>query len=256
MIDLNDENIKYFYLGKCVSRQPINFYTEKIYHPIVNDIFEMGENEYFKLLTPFIIPIEYFKNVPSDVTVYEAIMQDRDMCISLIQSLIYFLKLKIENDEGEMDIKIYNIEDKQKGRSKNQLITKSGLIIDDEKFNELKTLILLMCNTKELTKEDLGIKDKNPISEKKERLLKLRKESRTGKLEEKRVKLVNVYDYLVHKPDIPNYDMYLSWSIYQLYNTYTNSIKKEHVQFTYDVITNGMGTKEMKLESLAEKIIK
>lgn len=248
MIDLKNEDQKYYYLGKCITGKTIDFYSEKIYQPLVNDIFEMGEKSYFQLLMPFIIPIDFFKNSLDSTSVYEAIMQDEGMTILLKESLFYFLKLDKD------DIKEYYSERKKR----KQLLIKDRLILYNERFDELKTLVLLMCNVKELTKEDLelGKKDEEPLSASKKKLLNGRKQNNKYNLEDKKVKLVNVYNYIVHEPPIPDYDKYLNWSIYQLYNTYSNMMKKKNIQFTYDVITNGMGTKEMKLESLADQIIK
>lgn len=265
MIDLKDEKQKYYYLNKCISRKPIDFYGLKIYPPILDDIFDMGEDNYKELLLPFILSRDLCSNKSSDMRIFEILMNDKQTIISLILSLSYFMKIDIvenvENDEGVIEkkenIKIFSVEDKNIGRNRNKIIIKDKLIIDDDKFDELKSLILLMCNVKEITRADLdNANEDKPISESKKKLLKGRKQSGTNNIEEKRVKLVNVYDYIVHKPSMPDYDRYLHWSIYQVYNTYSNMIQKENVQFTYDVITNGMGTKDMKLESLADKIIK
>lgn len=266
MINLNNDKDRYFYLGNCMIGEPINFYTEKIYQPIIKDIFKMGEDDYSRLLTPFIIPIDFFQNIPSDMSVYEATMCDTQLIASLMVSLSYFMKIDIveyiKNEEDVTEkienIKIYSVKDKKTNRYRNQLIIKDRLIIDDEKFDELKTLILLICNVRELTKKDLeSNKDvEKPINKSKEKLLKGRKENNKYSTEEKRVKLVNVYNYVVHEPPMPDYNRYLNWTIYQLYNTYGNMMKKKNIQFTYDVITNGMGTKDMKIESLADQIIK
>lgn len=249
MIDLKDEKQRYYYLEKCITRKPIDFYGLKIYHPIIDDIFEMGEDSYKELLMPFILSNEYLK-LPNIVSLLEDIyLSDDYMRELLIISLSYFMKLE------RNDFKVFRPE--SKNGIKGKIIIKDTLIINDEKFNELKILIQMICNVPELTKADLeSLNNDKPISESKKKLLEGRKKSKTTKIEEKRMKLVNVYDYIVHKPPMPDYDRYLDWSIYQLYNTYTNMIQKENIQFTYDVITNGMGTKDMKLESLAEKIIK
>lgn len=244
MIDLKDEKQKYYYLNKCISRKSIDFYGFYLYPPIVGYIFDIGEDSYRELLTPFILSNEYLR-LPNSVNLFEdVLLPDVNTASLVIKSLMYFMKLK--NNE----IKLIN------NGGKYGIELKENLVIDEEKFNELKILIQMMCNVKELNKDDIDNGNEENISEKKRKLLERRRKSKTGNVEEKRVKLINVYNYIVHKPPMPDYDRYLDWSIYQLYNTYTNMIEKENVQFVYDVITSGMGTKDMKLQSYAEKIIK
>ncbi|WP_346938179.1 hypothetical protein [uncultured Clostridium sp.] len=270
MIDLNDEKQKYYYLGNCMIREPIDFYTEKIYQPIVRDIFKMGEDDYKELLSPFILSRDLFSDKPSDMRIFEILMSDMQIIMSLKSSLSYFMKIDIfeyiENDEGEIEkkenIKTFTVDDKSIGRSRNKIIIKDKLIIDDDKFDELKSLILFMCNVKEITKTDLDngneaneykFKDEE-YGKKFDKLFKNRKKEKSKV--NKKVQLVNVYNYIVHAQDSIDYDRPLKWSIYQLYNSYQDLHKKENVKFIYDVVSNGMGSKDTKLQSLSETIVK
>lgn len=70
------------------------------------------------------------------------------------------------------------------------------------------------------------------------------------------MKLVNVYDYIVHSQNNINYDAPLEWSIYQLYNSYQNLHTRDNINFLYDVASNGMLSSKEKLKSLSEEIAK
>lgn len=255
MINLNDDKEKYYYLEKCITRKLIDFYGLKIYPPIVDAIFEMGEDKYKELLMPFILSNEYLK-LPNTYGLLEDVyLFDGYMSELLILSLCYFMKLKRE------DFKIFKPENKNGVKGK--IIIKDRFIVNNDKFNELKILIQMMCNVKELTKADLDNEDEDKyefVSEearrKAEQYLKEKKKATNKKTQDKRVKLVNVYDYVVHAQDNINYDAPLEWSIYQLYNSYQNLHMRENIQFTYDVASNGMLNSKEKLKTLSEEIAK
>lgn len=256
MINLNDEKQKYFYLEKCITRKPIYFYGLKIYPPIIDDIFEMGEDRYKELLTPFILSNEYLK-LPNIVSLLEDIyLSDNYMSELLIISLGYFMKLE------KHDFTVFRPE--KKNGTKGKIIVKNALIINDEKFNELKILMQTMCNVPELTKADLEngseieykFKDEESRRKYEEFLKEKNKALSKTKTSDKRVKLVNVYDYIVHAQDNINYDIPLKWSIYQLYNSYQNLHTRDNIRFTYDVASNGMLDSKEKLKTLSEEIAK
>jgi len=256
MIDLKDEKQKYYCLGKCMTRKPIDFYGVNIYPPIIGDIFDMGEDNYKELLTPFILSNEYLK-LPNTVSLLEDVyLFDNYMSELLKLSLSYFMKLKKE------DFIIFKPENKNGVKGK--IIIQNAPIIQNDKFNELKALIQMMCNVKELTKADMETLDKSEYKfkdeesrRKYEEFLK-EKNKALGKSEtiDKRVKLVNVYDYVVHAQSNINYDIPLEWSIYQLYNSYQNLHMRDNIQFTYDVASNGMLSSKEKLKTLSEEIAK
>ena len=253
MIDLNDEKQKYFYLNKCVSGKAIDFYGEKIYQPSVDEVFEMGEDAYYEFLSPFIVGRSLY-NAPNDMSTYECIMNNRSMMVNLVMAINYFFK--IEN------VRIYECKSlgKKLGRPVNQIILNDKLIIDNDKFEELKQIILLICNVKEVDKDDVGEEEKQEISDKfkssKEKLLKGRNKIKKKQSEEKRVKLANVYNFIVHSQDKIDYQTPLTWTIYQLYDTYQLQHMKENIKFIYDVASNGMLEKGKELELFSEKMAK
>lgn len=253
MIDLNDEKQKYFYLGKCVSGKPVDFYGEKIYQPTVDEIFEMGEDAYYEFLSPFIVGRGLY-NAPDDMNTYECIMNNKKMIVNLIMAINYFLKID--------NVRIYECKSlsKKLGRPVNQIILNDRLIIDNNKFEEFKQIILLICNTKEVDKDDVendSFKCKDSkYNEKVSKLLENRSKSIKKQNEIKKVKLMNVYDYIVHSQSIIDYDAPLKWTIYQIYNTYKNLHIKEGVTFTYSVASNGLLDKDQKLKQLSDEIAK
>lgn len=252
MIDLNDEKQKYFYLNKCVSGKPVDFYGEKIYQPTVDEVFEMGEDTYYEFLSPFIVGRGLY-NAPDDMNTYECIMNNKKMIVNLIMAINYFLKID--------NVRIYECRSlsKKLGRPVNQIILNDRLIIDNNKFEELKQIILLICNTKEVDKDDVE-ENKQEISGKfkssKEKLLKGRSKSKKKQNEEKRVKLANVYNFIVHSQDKIDYQNPLTWTIYQLYDTYQLQHMKENIKFIYDIASNGMLEKGKELELFSEKMAK
>lgn len=255
MIDLNDEKQKYFYLGKCVSGKDIDFYGFKIKQPTVDEIFDMGEDSFYKILTPFILGRNLYQ-APDDMSLFECIMNNKEVCMSLFLAINYFMKVDFE------DMKIYESVSMSKklGRKVNQLIVNGKLIIDSDKFEELKTIVLMISNTKEVNKNDVAEEDNfKGLSEEtrkmKEKLLKGRKKKNISS-DEKKVKLVNVYNYVVHCQEVIDYEKSLKWTIYQLYNTYQNEHIKENTKFLFDVASNGMLDKNSKLEQFSEKIVK
>lgn len=260
MIDLNDEKQKYFYLGKCISGQDIDFYNFKIKQPLVGEIFNMGEDDYFKLLKPFLCGRSLY-TAPDDMSLFECAMNDREMRPWLLIALRYFIKIDTE------DIVVYKSESMSKklGRRVEWIRFGDKLIFNDEKFNDLQKLILFMCRVREFTKEDFEEEEQNKnwnfVNDEARRKYELflkekNKATKSTPKTEKSAKLVNVYDYVVHSQSIIDYQSPLNMTIYQLYNSYNNQHAKENVKFIYEVASNGLMSSKEKLKNLSEVIAK
>lgn len=245
MIDLKDEKQKYYYIGKCLLQEDIDFYTFKIYHPIVKEIMNINEDDYSKILQPYVFPLNGYKGLTGEETLFDAICSNSEMFSFFILSLSYFCRLDIDKD-----IIVKNKFDKKLNRNKIQVMVK-GTLFNNRIFEELKQIIMMVCNVKELK-----IKENKPISKRKQRLLELRKQHKNEDITYKRVKLVNVYNYVVHQDNVVDYDKWMNYSIYRIYNSYNNLIQKENVRFTYDVVSHGFGGKDTNLEPYVDKIIK
>lgn len=247
MIDLTDETQKYYYLGYCMSGSPIEFYGEHIYQITVKDIFDdITEQIYNSILLPYVTPIQYYENISEKYTLYDAITTNGDMVSLFLLSLSVFMRKEIK------DIKTYKKFDKRINANKIQIMINNN-ILTSQMFDELRQIILLICNVR----ENKYIKNDNkPMSEKKKKLLTRRKENNFNEVEYKRVKLINVYNYVVHQDNIVDYDKWLNYSIYRIYNSYNNLMQKENTRFIYDVVSHGFGDKKTKLEPYVDKILK
>lgn len=247
MIDLKDDEQRYKYLEKCISGKPIDFHGLYIYQPEVGEIFEMGQELYFRILFPFILPRESFEDIP-----FEEYKKNVQLLSNFITSTTFFMRLE-END----------IKYKRDDRNIVKKLWVKNIEITNELFCEMKEVIQFICNVRELKKEDLEPRNKTDEEKKfkedkdNERFSKLFKSRRESKAKiDKKVQLINVYDYVVHAQGNIDYEKPLRWTIYQLYNTYQNLHIKDNVNFIHDIASNGMLDKKEKIKNLSEEIAK
>ncbi|MGL5152641.1 MAG: hypothetical protein ACRC7N_18970 [Clostridium sp.] len=253
LYNLNDEEYSDYIEGLCLSNQPIPFYNKKIRHLTVKELFLMGETKFNSLILPYAITKEMIKGIETiDVSLLDIIYNLDKHFLNAIQLI------KIVFDIKDDDISVMPIYDNGINKINIMLNGDELLCIDDKKFNELRTILLKICNTKELkesvTNATTNFADKT-YNNRFEKLYKGRAKSNNKK--KKINKFYNIYNCVVHSENIIDYENKLNWNIYQLFNTYkTLNIKESH-DYTMRLYSSGMvDTKGIEVKSLYEQISK
>ena len=89
-----------------------------IYSPIIEDILQMGQREFYKLIYPFIIDIDDLELIEElkDINKFDLIVSSRETVYALINSLKYFYKT--DDITCANNIVMINIPDEHDDRKK------------------------------------------------------------------------------------------------------------------------------------------
>lgn len=254
-INFNSEDYKDYLEGLCLSGKPIPFYNLQINHLLVSEVFDIGESNINDLVLPFAITkdiIEGFSKLDLGLLDLFLLIND-DKYIKNVQIMLSILfKTEIDN------VVVWQYVDENK-LPRAEIIVNNELWIDNNKFDELRKIILKITNSKEIKKKDLKSNEMN-FEDKKDvsrfaKLFKGREKEKTKK--NKSFKLYNIFNSVVHFQYNIDYEKVLNMTIYQLYNTYTNLSVKENHDYTMRLASSGMvDTKGLEIKSLSEKLIK
>lgn len=236
--NLKDDNYTNLINGLCLAKIPIEFYGEYLHHLTVKDILIMGEEEYKKLMMPFMLSKEVIlKDVNLNISMLDILtdISFQHYC----EYLKMALKLLFKIDDS--DIKIVSIDGKH-----NEIIINNRLYINGDKFEQLRLIILKMNNLTELKKKDIEKSTVKSSNEEYNKRLAVfysgKKEYEENKKKDKSGDIYNLYNLVVHLQNKIDYDNVLNFSIYQLYNSVKNLNIKEDYDFTRRLYSSGQIT--------------
>lgn len=271
--NLNDENTKYYYMGKVLTNKPIKFYGMNIRYITVDEVFNKGEKWLNEMLFPFMRNRDtYLDSIPNDniglLEIFYYITETQlkngetiDTYMDLLKDGIsYFFGIDekridffIERNTGLINLVILD-EYNPRGKA-------PQLIINSDRFEELRKIILLICgdiqeiHRSDLNKEDLESKIKSKSTKKRlGRLLEEEKKRESNMTKTSRI--YNVYNSVVSMTDLVNYDRILDLNIYQLYNSYNNAQIKEDNNFLLNTASNGLCSEGTKIVPFINRIQK
>lgn len=192
------------------TQKPINFYNIcKIYQPSLDEILELNDNEFEQLLLPFVITIDSIENELSDddkeqIKSLDIVLSSPEIISSLIKSLEYFCKDKVEFDEHGIFFGGYE------GRLNNARINRDN-------FDELANIILEI-NARERPKKERIPEFKNDLQ--RDIWTKLQ-EGRKREAIKHQLKLEDILNYCEFGGTsyIPM-DEILKWSLWRVMNCY------------------------------------
>lgn len=237
--DLNDEEFCAYIEGLCLGKRPIEFYGEYLYHLKVEEILDMSEEEYEKMMLPFMLS----KEVVLEDSNYDISMLDILTDKSFEKYYDYLIaSLKIFFRIGDDDIQVGSIDGEH-----NEIVIKNKLYINNTMFDELRLILLKMNKLTELRKKDVT-KDSEYKSSNDEYNKRLsvfyagKKEYEERKGKDKSNSIVNMYNLAVHLQNQIDYDKVLQFSVYQLYNSVKNLSIKEDYNFTRRLYSSGQIT--------------
>lgn len=232
LYDMNDEDYKEYVKGLCLAGLPIPFYNKEISYLTVRDVFRMGNDNYYKMISLFAFNKEhYLKDSKVDSPILD-ILDKQQNSYELFDLIIDFLTIALNLKTKPTPSMI--------GSHLEINIDDGDLYIDSDKFEELRKIILYMYNLKEIklyeeTQKSIASEDDKKRFEK---LFKGRKKKAEAK---KKIDTIsNVYNYVVHKQQKIDYENVLNWSIFRLYNTFNSFQVEESYKFNRDLYSSGM----------------
>lgn len=281
--DLKDEDTYYWINQLCLSDQPIPFYNINIYIPNMKDIMALKPSCFNSLCIPFSYSKDCF-DVFRDIKIFNTLdcfyySSEKDISLgrnnifyTLLYAISFFTKINIKN------IKYYNnkennghveivIEDLEKVDKYNMPFR---FCLDGNKFDELASIIRLICNLSLLTKEDMEKMNKKEINKRfvaddpnmdkriqefyegRRRFNKIKEKSKTK--EEKAIKLFNIYQLVSN--NWKSFDKVNELNIYQLNNVY--SYYNANINFKTDIsiATSGFASEKHKIRDIRLEIAK
>lgn len=277
--NLKNEDTYYWIHQLCISDQPIPFYNININIPHMKDIMALRPSFFNSLCIPFSYSKDCF-DVFRDIKIFNTLdcfyySSEKDISLgknnifyTLLYAISFFTKIDIKN------IKYYNnkennghveivIEDLEKVDEYNMPFR---FCIDGNRFDELASIIRLICNLSLLTKEDMEKQFEDDIQKEEYQALvnakteKDREEIRKfysclrmnekekqkrgitpDKIKIKSTKIVNIYRVVCNY--WKSYEKVNKLNLYQLYNSY-NSIKYDiRQQYDIGIATSGWASK-------------
>jgi hypothetical protein len=269
--NLEDEDIRYFLLGRIISNKLIDFYGLKMKHITVDEILDNGEEWYNNLLKPFLCNKDVW-GLNDDFGLLEIFYlisheqikkgETKDIYDDLLKnSLSYFFNIDTK------DIKMVEM-----GTDINIVIGENPLsptlFIDSNRFEELRKIILLEYNDgKEIHKSDLEKENKEKTSKDKvyaerlkhfyegKRKYENNKKNGSGKIN-KTARICNVYDTIVNWVYGGDYNKGLDKTLYQLYSTYNFKNAESNYKYVLNISSSGMATSDLKITPLPEQTAK
>ena len=242
LYNMKDEEYKNYIKGLCIANIPIDFYGLKINHIKVLDIFNMGEDEYKKIIYPMTLTKEVLlKDTNIDVNLLDLLTSDI-YYDSLVKCLCMILDLKKE------DIGVVSLD----GLHNEIIINKFGVFITGGMFDQLKDIVLFINCLKETKIEDIEDNSKTKeltyeqimkIKDRRERDYQLaiyKRNKKDNKKQNNIFSLYNLYNYVSHFYGKFDYEKALNLNIYQLYNTYNVLIKTEKYNSDMGLLSSGM----------------
>ncbi len=239
LYDVKDTGYKNYVRGLSLANKPISFYTKNINHISVGDVLSMGEETYKRTMLPFMLSKDFIfgEDIPNvgmlDILTDESFNQYQD---DLIFAISLVLNVDIKNVKI-VKIDLYHkeilIEDKN---------FTNNLYIDNDKFEELKSIVLFINNLRELKKTDKEkdkFKSTDEYNKRLEIFYKGKEEYDKVKTEKSNGDILNMFDFLVHFQNNIDYNNVLQMNLYQFYNSIKICSKKEDFMFTRDIYSSG-----------------
>lgn len=256
--DLKDEDFCAYIEGLCLGNLPIEFYGEYLRHITVKELLLMGEKKYSELIAPFTLTKDIFSGDAGDIYLLEILSLPK--LDEYFEFTIEALKLFFNTD---------NVSVAKIGDSEIEIIINNSLFIDKIKFEELREIILKICNATKLTNDKLDrskeektltLEQINCIKNKRERDYQMaiyERNNKKNKEKNKSMALYNVYNYVCNS-DAVDYEKPLNFNLYQLYNTYNINHRKDSYKYTMRILASGMcsDTKKLDLRPLSQQIVK
>lgn len=266
MYDLSNEQDYYYIHGKCIANLPINFYGLNIKQISLKDYFNYGEEWFARLVYPF--------RLNKKILLKEQDLIDNIGILELFD-LVSEEQRKNKSNEIIEDILIENLKYLfTTNNVKKMIINKHNvpfvnyivddtLMINSEKFEELKKIILVICGEiDELDLSKLNSKKTIKLKNKKDqaaynKLLEGRKKRAEKNKDDKSVKLFNIYRAVVYMQENIDFELWLNRNIYQLYDTFKNLHEREGYRERIRIATSGFcSSKDLDLKPLSQKIVK
>lgn len=239
------------YTLNLVLGEPIKFYDIcTIYQPTIEDIMNIGIENYNKLLTPYIISKDILNIKNDEISDFDLLtlkLQDEDNkeidILSLfIQSLMFFCR-------EEVDIATNNSEFAfafQKDLNK---------IINKDNFQEFSNIILKINNTKKLEKEKIPAKESD--TRKKIRELIQKGRDKKNKKQDNNINLATIVNIV--KFGMDSYiekDKIKKMTIWELYQAYENIMNKENYKNNFEIfLVAGNENKELDMNHWSSKML-
>lgn len=264
MYDMKNKYDRYYIRELVLFNEPINFYGFNLYCPTIKDILSLGEIKYTELLSPIICDLSFYtgNNNFDDNDLFNYIFKQKENSIIssvtkysiydlLVESLAYFFKLSPSKISACVNNSFMVIEGDK------------SLILDIEKFKELRDIICEITSNKvytylDIKKEDL-ITNKyssDPImNERIKRYEKAKKEySKTKQKTEN--KIVELYNVMAFVCNYKGYNVVKEYNIYQLINTYEFINAETSFKFNLRIASSGFAGENFKLQDIREMLAK
>lgn len=277
MYNLKNEDDFYYIHQLIISNKLIPFYNQFIHAPTVDELLQMKPNEYNKLIFPFSLSLDCFTD-KKDANILDCIylscineINNNKPCLvdDLINGISFFLK--IDKSMVNPVVMGNNIEI-HIGRD-----IVNGFYLNGEKFNELASIIRVICNLKQLHKEDFEnvSMDKDDIEEQKmlksatneadkERIRRFYKNLKEAKKRrnkykkksksEKAVNLYNTFSFVSNKWE--SFDKVTKLNIYQLFDVYNFLNADINFHFDMGVACSGWADKNFRIRDIRLETVK
>lgn len=274
---------EYYIEGLSISNQPIPFKNQFIYHPIIKDVFNYGEDEFTKdhiLLwcnsisaSSILSENDLIKGL--NLNIFDLYLMNNGERTKLLNSLKYYLKLT-DNDiifnHNDMGTPYFYIDQDVVNRINNtEYIVEEKCIWTSKDLLEMQKIITFITNTKVLSKEDIKVKDDEEdeydmdslindpeLMAKFQDIIGINKinDYKKMKEQEKYTKIFNIFRYVLLVGHFTREEL-LSWNIYSLYDMYQSLQINDSYQFNSRLASSGMcDCKGVDLSSLPKRILK
>lgn len=236
-----------------------------IYSPITEQILKMDEEEYNKILTPFVLKIDDLKmekeileqnniKLGREVTIFDYLFNDDSIRQEIINSLSFFYKTKeiCLYDEGYLIY--YDITDNQYHLRDNSVIISRDNW--DKLCNLIKDLVCISNNKEQERKVTVEHEENNAVLEEYLRLMK-QKEEDNKKLAENNATTLHDIVTIVASECNWDYDKTLEMTYYRLINSYRAIMSKDNYNANMMYHTSEkFDTSNMKIEHWTDSMKK
>lgn len=269
MYNLKNDYDRYYIDEHCLFNKPVEFYSQKLYCPMIAEIVNMGESEYGKLLSPILCDLSFYignDSINNKIDILEFIIFQHKKNIMngsnsitlfsyLKKSLSYFLRTPIENIKECMNNSII-IYDKNNSM-------KNSMILDINKFRELRDIICEMTGSKiytylDIKKEDNDDKVYSSDSMLNERIKRFERAKKINNMEkeEKENKIIQLYNVMSFVSNHKGYDIVKNYNIYQLINSYEFINANTSFKFDLRIASSGFVDSNFKIRDVKEILAK
>lgn len=250
-----DINLKREYRLKLLCNAPIEFYGRTVKVPNLKEIATMGSGIYSKKVSVFALGEDFAIDLGHiKLSIFTTLVLVEEYRKQVIDGICYFLNLK--PSEIKIDVKVFKNDSGFETYS--PIISYKDGYINENRFQELRELILLITNNEELKikkDDEPRINIKSEYAESFKRYLEGKaKYEREQKQKENGLEMYKMIAYLVTKTK-HSYDYVASLNLEQFNTLFLSELSEEKNFFELTKLSTGViMNKDLDLKTLFERI--